>query len=177
MFVKRLYPNLNKNGLKIRLSGFAEPKRTSTTHRCISKFHIDNLNEDLKIKIEVSRRNIPDPSRVKKLNNIKVYSPDDIAQMKLYAADEKNNPSPRIAARDLHDIIFLASKKEKHLNNKTLESIEEFLSDLPGLAVLYESAYESDEILVGRLFSDLEIAERWIESRRDRSGLIPGIGY
>lgn len=168
---KKAVKNLNKNGARIKLLEFLEPKKTKTTHRCVPAFMFGDYGSEIKIKIEISRRNLPRPEQIVRLKNTKTYSPNDLALMKLFAADRENNPAPRVAARDLHDIIFLATKKERHLEAETLEKIKIFLSDLTDLAVTYERSYELDRILAGRLFSDLEMAERWIESRKEKEEL------
>ena len=162
--------NLNKNNAGIKILGFGKPKKTNTTHRCKPLFLLKDGSTEVPIKIEISRRNPPSEDRVFKVNNTKTYSPDDIARMKIFAASPEKNQNSRVAARDLHDIIFLATKKERHLSSEVISDIETFLSDLTELAVTYEDAYQSDEILSGKLFADLERAEAWIESRKDPKG-------
>lgn len=167
---KKAVANLNRKGMGVQLLSFSTPKKTDTTHKCKPIFLLNDGVTQIKIKIEVSRRNLPVKEKIIRLKNTKTYSPNDLAKMKLFAANQQDNPHPRFAARDLHDIIFLATQKERHLTNEVIGDMEVFLSDLTALAVAYEDSYNMDPLLAGRLYSDLEKAERWIESRNSPKG-------
>lgn len=158
---------VNRFGLGAKLQGFAEPKKTETTHRCRPTFSVNGQSAALAIKIEISSRRTPSSSEIKNINGIKVYAPDIIASQKLQAAVENAENTYRTAARDLHDLVFLCSEYEGQLSQKVIEEIEHFLADPEALMVRYADAYEADPLLEGQLFQDLEKAENWLKTHKD----------
>lgn len=162
---------LNKQGEAIELSKFAELKKTDTTHRARALFTLPGEKMPVSVKLEISARRLPDPGVIQELNGIMVYSIDEIARLKLLAAQENSELPYRTAARDLHDLAFIASEYEDDLLNETISNLEIFFSDIEALMMRYDDAYKVDTILNGRLYSDLGVIERWNDSRGSDSHL------
>lgn len=157
---------VNKRGLGARLARFSEPKKTSTTHRCRPVFRIAGQAADFPIRIEISSRQAPAVEDVAVVEGIKVYVPDCIARHKLVASVKNPENQFRTAARDLHDLAFIASHLESELSGAVIKDLEAFFSDPPALLLRYEDAYEDDGILQGRLYRDLDLIETWMRDRK-----------
>jgi hypothetical protein len=67
------------------------------------------------------------------INGVKVYRATAIARQKLLAATEDPRRNYRTAARDLHDLAFLASKFEADLSADVLADLESFFADQEAL--------------------------------------------
>lgn len=160
---------VNKRGLRASLEAFSEPKKTETTHRCRPVFKVAGHAAPFSIKIEISARETPAPDEITHVNDVKVYSPDRIARMKLLAATQTPDNQGRTAARDLHDLAFLATHYEGAMPNDVMEDLKEFFADPGELLIRYADAYEADPILKGRIYEDLAAAERWVEDRREHN--------
>lgn len=119
----------------------------------------------LPLKLEVSARSLPHPASVRIVNGIKVYSIAEIARQKLLAAQEDDSRPYRTAARDLHDLAFIADQWTAELPQETLGQLEIFCSNPEHLLERYAEAYDDDPLLQGRLFEDLSRIEHWIKSR------------
>jgi predicted nucleotidyltransferase component of viral defense system len=162
---------LNKQGEKIELSKFADLKKTDTTHRARALFKLPGEKMPVSVKLEISARRLPDPGVVQKLHGIKVYSIDELARLKLLAAEENPEMPYRTAARDLHDLVFIASEYEDELADETISNLEIFFADPEALMMRYSDAYTVDSILNGRLYGDLDVIEKWNDSRGDSHNL------
>jgi predicted nucleotidyltransferase component of viral defense system len=162
---------LNRQGAGIELAGFSDSKRTETTHRARALFKLPGEVVPVSLKLEVSARQLPDQEGVQSVEGITVYCIDEIARMKLRAAQEDPAMPYRTAARDLHDLAFIASEYEGELADTTLSDLEEFFVDTAALMERYAEAYEADVILKGRLYGDLDVIERWNDSRLDDSNI------
>ena len=158
---------LNMQGEKIELSKFSDLKKTDTTHRARALFTLPGEKMPVSLKLEVSARRLPDPDVIRELGGIKVYSIDEIARLKLLAAQENPEMPYRTAARDLHDLAFIASKYEEDLADKTIRDLEVFFANTEALMVRYADAYTTDSILNGRLYGDLDVIERWNDRREE----------
>lgn len=160
-----------KNNCRVKLKDFKETKRTETTHRCRPVFDIPELGINLSIKIEISNRGVPDTSDIETINGIQVYSIDAIARQKLLAAMESETTPYRTAARDLHDLVFIATEYQAELSDNTQESLMASLADPAALLSRYEFAYESDPLLNGRIYDDLALIEDLNSKARNESHL------
>lgn len=157
---------LAKQGIKISLAQFKEPKKTDTTHRCRAIFSLGEGSPPLPLKIEISSRSIPDPSTLRQINGINVYSVAELARLKLLAAREVEGRPYRTAARDLHDLAFIANQWEAELPDSVIADLEDFFSEPEYLMERYSDAYGEDNLLQGQLFTDLGIIEQWNESHK-----------
>lgn len=157
---------LTKQGIKISLAQFKEPKKTDTTHRCRAFFSLGEGNPPLPLKIEVSSRFIPNPDSIREVNGINVYSIAELARLKLLAAREVEGNPYRTAARDLHDLAFITDQWEAELTENVIADLEDFFSEPEYLMERYSEAYDEDNLLQGWLFTDLSIIERWNASRK-----------
>ncbi|HDZ37416.1 MAG TPA: nucleotidyl transferase AbiEii/AbiGii toxin family protein [Marinobacter sp.] len=162
---------LNKQGEGIELSKFADLKMTDTTHRARALFKLPGEKMPVSVKLEISARQLPDPGVVKELSGIKVYNIDEIARLKLLAAQANPAMPYRTAARDLHDLAFIASEYENDLSDETISDLEVFFMDIEALMMRYADAYKVDSILNGRLYGDLDVIEKWNNSRGGNSNL------
>jgi len=162
---------LNKQGEGIELSKFADLKKTDTTHRARALFKLPGEKMPVSVKLEISARRLPDPGVVQELNGIKVYSIDEIARLKLLAAQVDPEMPYRTAARDLHDLAFVVSEYEDELADETISNLEIFFADTEALMMRYSDAYTVDSILNGRLYGDLDVIEKWNDSRGNSSNL------
>lgn len=162
---------LNKQGAGIQLYKFADLKKTDTTHRARALFSVPGEEMPVSVKLEVSSRQIPDSNVVQKLSGITVYTIDEIARLKLLAAQENPELPYRTAARDLHDLAFIASEYEQALSDEAIDDLEVFFSDVEGLMMRYVDAYQTDDILRGRLYGDLDVIEKWYNRRGSDSNL------
>lgn len=153
--------SLSRQGIRITLDAFDEVKKTPTTHRCRAMFSLGEGNPPIPLKIEISSRGVPDPAVVRRQNNIKVYSVSEIARLKLLAAEEVPERQYRTAARDLHDLAFIAGHWEPELPKDLITRIEQFFADPVQLMDRYADAYDEDPLLHDRLFQDLAIIEAW----------------
>ncbi|TVP60585.1 MAG: nucleotidyl transferase AbiEii/AbiGii toxin family protein [Halomonadaceae bacterium] len=159
-------------GIKLTLDTFNELKKTATTHRCRPMFSVGDENAPpISIKIEISSRSTPDPECIRTISGIKVYAVSEIARLKLLAASEDETRRYRTAARDLHDLAFIASHWDGELAAAVIDQLEAFFSDPAYLMERYADAYEDDGILNGHLFEDLNTIERWMEDRNDDDAL------
>ncbi len=96
----------NSRGYTYRIA-----KNTDTVKRFMLDYGGKNEFGDKPLKIEISyrRKNIPD-QEVTNINNIAVYTLDNIATMKA------NEYASRDKIRDLYDIVFLINEKYDVLN-------------------------------------------------------------
>ena len=156
---------LSRQGLNLALTSFKVLKKTEITHRCRAMFSAGETLPPLPLKLEVSARSAPDPAAIRIVNGIKVYSITEIARQKLLAAQEDDNHPYRTAARDLHDLAFIAEQWVAELPEDTLGQLEEFCSNPECLLERYAEAYNDDPLLQGRLYEDLNRIERWMEAR------------
>lgn len=157
---------LAQQGVKVTLTDFKELKKTGTTHRSRAMFEVGQNMPPLPLKIEVSSRAIPAKETIREVNGIKVYAVQEIARQKLLAAREDESRPYRTAARDLHDLAFMADRWERELSDSMLVELEDFFDSPEKLMERYADAYSDDALLQGTLFDDLGTIERWIESRR-----------
>ena len=134
-------------------------------------FKLPGEKMPVSVKLEISARRLPDPGVVQELNGIKVYSIDEIARLKLLAAQVNPEMPYRTAARDLHDLAFVVSEYEDELADETISNLEIFFADTEALMMRYSDAYTVDSILNGRLYGDLDVIEKWNESRGNSSNL------
>lgn len=158
---------LGQQGVTVTLSGFKELKKTDTTHRCRAMFEVDLDMPPLPLKIEVSSRAVPAKDTVHEVRGIKVYAVQEIARQKLLAAREDESRPYRTAARDLHDLAFMATRWERELSGSTLVELEAFFCSPEKLLERYADAYGDDPLLQGKLFDDLGTIERWVDARRN----------
>lgn len=129
-------------------------------------FEVDKNMPPIPLKIEVSSRAVPATENITEINGIKIYAIQEIARQKLLAAREDETQPYRTAARDLHDLAFIADQWEQELPTNTLVALEEFFFSPEKLMERYVDAYKDDALLQGRLFDDLAIIERWTEARK-----------
>jgi predicted nucleotidyltransferase component of viral defense system len=160
---KSAVKKLAGRGIRVSLANFKEPKKTGTTHRCRPMFSAGEGMPPIPIKIEISSRSTPDPESIHTINGIYVYSVSEIARLKLLAAQEDESLPYRTAARDLHDLAFIASYWEDKLPDEIIGQLEAFFGDPAYLMERYEKAYAKDPVLNGRLFEDLSLIENWID--------------
>ncbi len=160
----------NKDGSQIRLEAFFKQKKTETTHRCRPSFSMPGESTPFSIKIEISSRQLPVQHEIAIINGVKVYRANAIARQKLLAATEDPRRNYRTAARDLHDLAFLASKFEADLSADVLADLESFFADQEALLMRYADAYDMDPILSGRIFADLSVIEAWVHDRDEPEG-------
>lgn len=158
-------------GIQVGIANFYEPKKTETTHRCRPMFSRKDGQPSFPIKIEISRRTIPDPGTITTINGITIYSISEIARLKLLAAREDESKPYRTAARDLHDLAFIAARWSPELPAELIDQLQAFFDDTVDLMDRYASAYEGDPILNGRLFDDLSIIEAWMAEQNDEDTL------
>lgn len=163
-------------GIKVSLENFREPKKTGTTHRCRPMFSAGESMPPIPIKIEISSRSIPDPESICTINGICVYSVSEIARLKLLAAQEDESLPYRTAARDLHDLTFIATHWEDKLPDEIIGQLELFFKDPAYLMERYEKSYEKDPILNGRLFEDLSLIENWIDNHDSENDTLSMFG-
>ncbi|EAZ98133.1 nucleotidyl transferase AbiEii/AbiGii toxin family protein [Marinobacter sp. ELB17] len=147
-------------GTKVSLLHFKELKKTETTHRCRPTFFVGEDLPSHTIKIEISARTTPDPQCIRVVNGVNVYAVGEIARLKLLAARENELSSHRTAARDLHDLAFIARQWEADLSPDIIAQMEDFFSDPIYLMERYNDAYDDDPIINGRLFDDLSTIEK-----------------
>lgn len=162
---KNALKKLAGQGFKVTLDDFKELKKTETTHRCRPMFSAGEDLPPIPLKIEISSRSTPAPESLRQINGIKVYSISEIARLKLLAAVEDDSRPYRTAARDLHDLAFIADQWEAELPADIVDQIETFFSDVEHLMERYADAYEEDTIICDRLYDDLSIIERWLSDR------------
>lgn len=148
-------------GIRVQLAAFKELKKTDTTHRCRAMFTVGDSAPAIPLKIELSSRGAPDESTINDIGGIYVYSVNEVARLKLLAAQENSDRPYRTAARDLHDLAFIADQWEHELTDEVLADLEDFLADPAYLMERYSDAYDDDPLLHGRLFADLAIIEQW----------------
>lgn len=173
---KNAVKKLAGKGIKVSLDNFREPKKTGTTHRCRPMFSAGEDTPQIPIKIEISSRSTPDPESIRTINGICVYSVSEIARLKLLAAQEDESLPYRTAARDLHDLTFIASHWEDKLPNDIIGQLEAFFRDPAYLMERYEKSYDNDPILNGRLFEDLSLIENWIDGHADEDDTLSMFG-
>lgn len=166
---KSALQKLGRQGVKVRLTGFRELKKTDTTHRCRAMFEAGVDMPPLPLKIEVSSRTLPAKEAVRVVNGIKVYAVQEIARQKLLAAREDESRPYRTAARDLHDLAFIAGQWERELPKALLAELEAFFDSPEKLVERYADAYDDDPLLQGQLFDDLGAIERWLKARRSNA--------
>jgi len=157
--------NLGKQGVKVSMTSFKELKKTDTTHRSRALFEVSPDMPPIPLKIEVSSRAIPPAEDIREVNGIKVYAVHEIARQKLRAATEDETRPYRTAARDLHDLAFIADQWGSELPDNVLRELEAFFSSPENLMERYVDAYSGDALLQGRLFDDLGTIERWLNNR------------
>lgn len=170
---KAAVKRLSKQGIVVKLEQCKVLKNTETTHRCRPVFSMGEGATMLSIRIEVSSRALPDPTTIDRINGIKVYTVDEIARLKLLAAQETKGRNYRTAARDLHDLAFIADQWDHEVREELLEEMQEFFSNPEYLLERYSSAYDEDSLLYGRLYDDLELVEQWVS--RQSAGPSPGM--
>lgn len=156
---------LGQNGVKLTLTDFKVLKKTDTTHKCRALFDSDQDAPPIPLKIEVSSRSLPKAGDIRDAKGIKVYSVHEIARQKLLAAREDQSKPYRTAARDLHDLAFMATQYESELTDDILTELEDFFISPEILMERYAGAYSADLLLDGRLFEDLGKIEHWLEAR------------
>ncbi|AXS85271.1 nucleotidyl transferase AbiEii/AbiGii toxin family protein [Marinobacter sp. Arc7-DN-1] len=168
---KSALKKLTGQGIRVTLTDFKDLKKTETTHRCRPIFSAGKDVPPISIKIEISSRSALNPECIRSINGISVYSVSEIARLKLLAAQEDESRRYRTAARDLHDLAFIASNWEADLPANIVDQLENFLCDPAYLMERYATAYEDDPILNGRLFEDLSIIENWMDNRGEEDTL------
>lgn len=157
---------LSRSNVPVEIVGFSEPKKTATTHRARVLFRTPDLTAPLSLKIEISARDEPDPAHIRSIDGMAIYDLNTIASQKLLAAYEQDNLPYRTAARDLHDLAFIAHNHSDTLTCEIKQMLETFFSDPVYLMERYADAYQEDWILRGRLFTDLGVIEHWSENQR-----------
>ena len=145
------------NSLKDIATDFNIKKDTETTKRLIV-----NIDNDF-IKIEISLRKIRniDDSKLKSfINNIKLYSIDELLKLKINAFKS------RVVARDLYDIAYILNQyfKEIEKSSPYLLDIcyETFAKDVMDMVIDYEQVFSNDNILdIEDLFKTAQRLERF----------------
>ena len=66
------------------------------------------------------------------INGIKVDRIDEIARLKLLAAQANPDIPYRTAARDLHDLAYIASRYNDDLTDETIRNLDIFFADQSG---------------------------------------------
>lgn len=162
-----------RQGRKVALARFDELKKTETTHRCRAIFILPGDEAPLHLKLEISQRDTPNPESITVIDDIRVYTVDHIARLKLLAATESPDKPYRTAARDLHDLIFMLTQKSDELEPETSKAVQYFLEDIEVLMERYHDAYGADPLLSGRFYQDLASLEAWLEESTSSSRLSP----
>ena len=164
--LKATVSDLRRIGMAVHLVGVREPKKTETTHRVQALFRLPGRGQPWQLKIEISSRALPDLNDLLETpDGLVIYTLNHLAEMKLAAAAENETNTHRTAARDLHDLAFIVGAHAGDLSAATISKLQAFFSDLEGLALRYEPAYESDPFLKGRLYQDMAVAERWMNQQ------------
>ena len=116
-------------------------------------------NKDMHLKIESSFRNSIAKNDVTVIDDIKVYKTMAILDMKFNAVYGKRN---RTKARDLHDIVFLATKYGSLFSQEHKKQLERLANDIDRL-MLFEEDYSKTPILQGEFEKDIIKLEKAVK--------------
>ncbi|TCK01819.1 nucleotidyltransferase AbiEii toxin of type IV toxin-antitoxin system [Volucribacter psittacicida] len=120
-------------------------KDTDTVSRYIINYHVKETGANDSLKIEVSYRTPAPKEQICFVNGIKVASIERILDNKLSAAFDGNNP--RIKARDLFDLHFIAKNFPDNISPDLASRLFEY-ADIPDKLVwLYTVDAQIDPLL------------------------------
>ncbi|MDO9318854.1 MAG: nucleotidyl transferase AbiEii/AbiGii toxin family protein [Gammaproteobacteria bacterium] len=146
-FLAQCAQHIGKSVPEMRNATIDTKKDTAMVSRYILRYAD---NQDRRLKIEVSRRSKPDEKVLAVVDGILTYTVTELIRQKVTALQE------RTAARDLHDVIFLAKNYCTKFSDKSwrlLHSINDHQADTLSR---FTGAYDEDSILtVADLLNDL----------------------
>lgn len=114
------------------------------------------LYNDKLLKIEISLRDFININEIEIINGIKTYKIETLIDMKFKAING------RLAARDFHDIVFLAKNYHKLFFEYQKQEFLNLYKDIEKI-FSYENAYLEDSLLMKRFEKDLKLFEECIE--------------
>ena len=151
---------------------FRIAKDTETVKRCFVNY--GNDKKPLKIEISYRRKNIPE-SDFTTINNIKVYTIDNLAHMKAMAYNARDK------LRDMYDLAFICEKYWEEISKPTKKTIREAL-EYKGLEQFeYIVQTQQDELineeeLLTKFLQMYEKVELQVEEQNKRSDILERFG-